>query len=74
MIHSVLTLILPVYILLACSLVVGQEPKSEQEQLIAKIKGMGGDVSIDNTRPGKPVVKIHLFQGKTAGIGLEPLT
>ena len=34
---------------------------------------MKGRVEVDAKRPGKPVVKVHLYGGKTAGIGLAPL-
>ena len=30
-------------------------------------------MEVDTKRPGKPVTKVHLYAGKTAGIGLAPL-
>jgi hypothetical protein len=52
-----------------------QEDKSaQQEEAIAAIQKMKGRVEVDAKRPGKPVIKVHLFGGKTAGIGLAPLT
>src|SRR5262245_6742291 len=62
------------WVLIACRSVVGAEPNHEQDALIALIKKMGGDVRFDVSRPEKPVVQIHLYKGKTAGVGLEPLT
>lgn len=49
------------------------EKNGDQEAAIAAIKKMNGFVDIDPRRPGKPVIRVHLFQGKTAGIGLAPL-
>jgi len=66
--------VLSAWIPVAFAPVFGQEPEDEQQQLIAAIRRMGGDVRIDYARPDKPVVQIHLYKGKTAGIGLEPLT
>ena len=74
MLHALSRWILSAWMLAACSAVSGDEPESEQDQLIATIQRMGGSVTIDDTRPDKPVVKVHLYKGKTAGIGLEPLT
>ena len=48
--------------------------KAEQEEAIAAIKRMKGSVEFDTQRPDKPVTKVHLYAGKTAGIGLAPLT
>ncbi len=49
------------------------ENNAEQDAAIAAIKKMNGSVDIDPRRPGKPVIRVHLFEGKTAGIGLAPL-
>ena len=49
------------------------ETSAEQEEAIAAIKKMKGFVEFDTQRPGKPVIKVHLYAGKTAGIGLAPL-
>jgi Leucine-rich repeat (LRR) protein len=49
------------------------EKGNEQEQAVAAIKQMKGYVVYDRQRPGKPVTEVHLFEGKTAGIGLAPL-
>src|SRR5262245_50254960 len=49
------------------------EKSKEQEEAIAAIKKMKGRVEFDTKRPGKPVTKVHLYAGKTAGIGLAPL-
>ena len=49
------------------------EKNAEQEEAIAAIKKMGGFVDTDPQRPGDPVVRVHLFAGKTAGVGLAPL-
>ena len=38
----------PVWVLVACSWVVGQEPDREQEQVIATIQKMGGGLTIDS--------------------------
>src|ERR1043165_8458769 len=46
---------------------------AEQEAAIAAIKMMKGRVEVDAQRPGKPVIQVHLYAGKTAGIGLAPL-
>jgi hypothetical protein len=43
---------------------------AEQEETIAAIKKMKGFVEFDTQRLDKPVTKVHLFAGKTAGIGL----
>ncbi len=51
----------------------GEEKNAEQEEAIAAIKKMNGDVDVEAKRPGKPVIRVHLFEGKTAGIGLAPL-
>ncbi len=47
--------------------------KAMQDEAIAAIKKMKGFVEIDPQRPGKPVIRVHLFGGKTAGIDLAPL-
>jgi hypothetical protein len=60
--------------LVACSCVFGQESNPEQEQIVAMIKKMGGEVAIDKSRPGKPVVEIHLYQGKTACVHRQRTT
>lgn len=50
-----------------------EEKNAEQEAAVAAIKQMKGFVEYDRQRPGMPVTKVHLFGGKTAGIGLAPL-
>lgn len=50
-----------------------QDKNAEQQEAIDAIKKMKGSVDIDAKRPGKPVIRVHLYQGKTAGIGLAPL-
>jgi hypothetical protein len=50
-----------------------QDKNAEQEEAIAAINKMNGSVDIDQKRPGKPVIRVHLFEGKTVGIGLAPL-
>ena len=49
------------------------EKNAEQEEAIAAIKQMKGFVVSDPKRPGKPVIEVHLYAGKTAGIGSAPL-
>jgi len=50
-----------------------EEKNVEQEKAIAAIKQMKGFVEFDTKRPDKPVTKVHLYAGKTSGIGLGPL-
>jgi len=57
----------------ACTWAGADEKKTEQEKAVAAIKQMKGFVEYDRQRPGAPVTKVHLFRGKTAGIGLAPL-
>lgn len=60
-------------LLIACSLSLAQQTYPGQDEAIAAIRKMGGGVEIDLQLPGKPVVKIMLYKGRTAGIGLAPL-
>jgi len=60
-------------LLVANSVLSADEKNDEREMAIAAIKKMGGRVETDSKAPGKPVVKIFLFGGKIAGIGLECL-
>src|SRR5579872_3327912 len=65
--------LLPALLVAVGSRVEAQEKNAEQEEAIAAIKQMAGFVEVDPKRPGKPVTKVHLYAGKTAGIGLAPL-
>ncbi len=67
-------LLVPVLLVIAGPLAAADEKNAEQEEAIAAIKKMKGFVVYDRKRPGKPVIRVHLFEGKTAGIGLAPLT
>src|SRR5437762_3402719 len=60
-------------LLLADGLSAAEESNAQQEEAIAAIKQMKGSVVVDTKRPGKPVTEVHLYAGKTAGIGLAPL-
>jgi Leucine-rich repeat (LRR) protein len=53
--------------------ITGASVSAQQEEAIAAIKQMKGFVVLDAKRPGKPVTEVHLYAGKTAGIGLAPL-
>ena len=64
----------PALLAAACSWATAEEKKNpEQEEAVAAIKKMKGNVEYDMLRPGMPVTKVHLFGGKTVGIGLAPL-
>jgi Leucine-rich repeat (LRR) protein len=67
----------PVVLLLAVTVAVTAWPAAgqgtEQDEAVAAIRRMKGGVEFDPKRPGKPVTKVHLYAGKTAGIGLAPL-
>ena len=56
-------------VLVAAPWAAAEEKNAEQEKAIAAIKQMKGFVEFDTQRPGKPVTKVHLYAGKTAGIG-----
>jgi Leucine-rich repeat (LRR) protein len=64
---------------LLCALLVtsglwaAEEKNAAQEEAVAVIQKMKGFVVTDKDRPGKPVTEVHLYAGKTAGIGLAPL-
>ena len=65
---------LPVLLLLTfAGSAVAEEKNAAQEEAIAAIKKMKGDVVVDRKRPGQPVTEVHLYAGRTAGIGLAPL-
>jgi Leucine-rich repeat (LRR) protein len=66
-------LLLHVFLAAAGTLAAAADKETEQEEAIAAIKKMKGFVEYDAQRPGKPVTKVHLYAGKTAGIGLAPL-
>jgi hypothetical protein len=63
----------PVLVVAVAAWASAQDKNTEQEEAIAAIKQMKGSVDIDPRKPGKPVIRVHLFEGKTAGIGLAPL-
>jgi internalin A len=65
--------LIPVLVVASVTWAAGEEKNAEQEEAIAAIKKMNGYVDVDAKRPGKPVIRVHLFGGKTAGIGLAPL-
>ncbi|MCE9608117.1 MAG: hypothetical protein K8U03_24795 [Planctomycetia bacterium] len=67
-------LLLSVSVFVATSPAAADEKNVAQEEAIAAIRKMKGNVKIDDKRPGKPVTEVHLFGGKTKGIGLAPLT
>src|SRR5436190_19157932 len=61
-------------LLMAGGVCAAQEGRNvEQDEAIAAIQKMKGRMEVDPQRPGKPVIKVHLYAGKTAGIGLAPL-
>src|SRR5437763_421102 len=47
------------------------EPSSEQAKAIAEIKKLGGNVTIDEKSPGKPVVRVGLVGSAVTDAGLE---
>ena len=57
----------------AAGLSAAEVSNAQQEEAVAAIKQMKGSVVVDTQRPGKPVTEVHLYAGKTAGIGLAPL-
>src|SRR4051794_1794138 len=60
--------------LMACCWTCGHEQAGDESQAIAAIQKMGGQVVRDQKRTSKPVTEVHLYAGKTKGIGLQPLT
>jgi Leucine-rich repeat (LRR) protein len=60
-------------LLVTSGLCVAEEKNVAQEEAVAAIQKMKGFVVTDKSRPGKPVTEVHLYAGKTAGIGLAPL-
>jgi Leucine-rich repeat (LRR) protein len=73
MTRFVLIVLLQVLMAATGSWAAAGEQGNEQEEAVAAIKQMKGRVEVDTQRPGKPVTKVHLYAGKTAGIGLAPL-
>jgi hypothetical protein len=65
--------LLSVLLAATCTRSAAEEKNAEQEKAVAAIKQMKGFVEYDRKRPGMPVTEVHLFEGKTAGIGLAPL-
>ena len=70
MLRFVRIVLLLVLLVAASSWLKAEEKNTEQEEAIAAIQKMKGSVALDTKRPGKPVIEVHLFGGKTAGIGL----
>jgi hypothetical protein len=60
-------------LLVTSGLWAAEEKNAAQEEAVAAIQKMKGFVVTDKNRPGKPVTQVHLYAGKTAGIGLAPL-
>lgn len=65
--------LVPVLVVASVMWAAGKEKNAKQEEAIAAIQKMTGYVDVDAKRLGKPVIRVHLFEGKTAGIGLAPL-
>jgi hypothetical protein len=49
------------------------EPTAGQTQAIAEIEKLGGKVTVDEKRPGKPVIEVDLASTEVTDAGLEPL-
>jgi hypothetical protein len=61
-----------------CTFVAAQDGKedavkSQQDQIIAHIKKLGGTVELDGKRPGKPVIKVNFFARPVTDADLEAL-
>jgi hypothetical protein len=53
--------------------VCAQSRNSEQERAIARIEKLGGKVEVDDTSPGKPVIRVDLHGTKATDDDLKQL-